>query len=58
MPIAFTMITDAMRELGFEGNADEWEYVYVNGIDTDDQDQRQELIADCSRELSAMLAAI
>tara|TARA_R110000824_G_scaffold394511_2_gene594357 strand:- start:76 stop:252 length:177 start_codon:yes stop_codon:yes gene_type:complete len=58
MPIAFTTITDAMRDLGFEGNADEWEYVYANGIDTDDQDQRQELIDDCSRELSVMLAAI
>ena len=58
MPIDFTTITDAMRDLGFDGNADEWEYVYVNGIDTDDQEQRTELIDDCSRELSAMLAAI
>ena len=47
-----------MRDLGFDGNADEWEYVYANGIDTDDQEQRTELIDDCSRELSAMLAAI
>ena len=58
MPLAFTTITDAMRDLGFSGDAAEWEYVYENGIDTDDQEQRAELIDDCSRELSVMLATI